>query len=104
MYDRLWAAHASGLPANRYGSGYGTWYTPGMNGPKPRRWIALLAVSANDPSERPWNAPRNAMMPSRFVEYLASLIAASVASVPELPKKLRTGPSIGTIDASSSAR
>jgi hypothetical protein len=32
------------------------------------------------------------------------LIAASVASVPELPKNVRTSPSIGTIDASSSAR
>jgi hypothetical protein len=30
-------------------------------------------------------------------------MAASVASVPELPKKVRTSPSIGTIADSSSA-
>ena len=74
-----------------------------MNGPNPRRWMALLAVSDSDPSERPWNAPRKAMMPGRFVWYLASLIAASVASVPELAKNVRTSPAIGTIAASSSA-
>ena len=28
---------------------YGAWKTPGMNGPKPRRWTGLLAVSASEP-------------------------------------------------------
>ena len=44
------------------------------------------------------------MMPCRFVRYRDSLIAASVVSVPEFAKNVRTSPSIGAIDASSSAR
>src|SRR4030095_2360795 len=75
-----------------------------MKGPNPRRWIALLAVSDSDPSDRPWNAPRNAITPWRFVKYLDSLIAASVVSVPEFAKNVRTSPSIGAMDASSCAR
>ena len=104
MKARHCAAHASALPAKRYTSGYGAWYTPGMNGPNPRRWMALLAVSDSDPSDRPWNAPRNAITPWRFVKYLDSLIAASVVSVPEFAKNVRTSPSIGAMDASSCAR
>jgi len=63
----------------------------------------LLDVAASDPSVRPWNEPRNAMMFIRFVWYFASLRAASLASVPELPKNERTSPSIGTMAAISSA-
>ena len=39
----------------------------------------------------------------RFVYHFASFSEASTASVPELPKNDRTGPSIGAIDDISSA-
>jgi hypothetical protein len=41
------------------------------------------------PVVRPWNAPRKAMMAVRRVEWRASLMAASTASVPELVRKTR---------------
>ena len=42
-------------------------------------------------------------MLKRFEWYLASLIDASTASVPEFPKNVRTGPVIGAISAIASA-
>src|SRR5690242_13159487 len=70
-------------------SPYGAWYTPGSSGPNRPRYFALLAVSERLPSERPWNAPRNAITFVRPVAWRASLIAASTASVPELPRNTR---------------
>jgi hypothetical protein len=65
----------------------------------------LLAVSASDPIERPWNAPKNAMTLCRPVTNLASFSAASFASVPELLKNDRCGPGIGAMaDISSPSR
>ena len=40
-------------PDSDSSSAYGAWYTPGISGPKPRRWIALLAVSDSAPIVRP---------------------------------------------------
>jgi hypothetical protein len=50
----------------------------------------LLDVADSAPSVRPWNDPRNAMRLNRLLVYRASLIAASIASAPELLKNDRT--------------
>jgi hypothetical protein len=50
--------------------------------------VCRFAVSASAPVLRPWKAPCAAMMPGRPVRR-ASLIAASIDSVPEFVKKTR---------------
>ena len=80
---------------------YGAWKIPGRSGPKPAWYFAFEAVSDSEPYVRPWKAPRNATMYGRLVAKRASLMDASTASVPELPRKARTLPEIGAMRASS---
>ncbi len=60
------------------------WRTPGTSGWNGSR-MAGLPVSESDPIVRPWNALSSAMISVRPVRR-DSLIAASIASAPELPK------------------
>ena len=69
--------------------------------PNPPRWRAFDAVSERLPSERPWKAPKKAITFGRPVEWRASLIAPSTASVPELARNTRAG-CIGALAASRS--
>ena len=61
-----------------------------------RRIILSVGVADSEPRVRPWNAPRIVMMSTTsvarvsFAYFRASLIAASLASVPELQKKARS--------------
>jgi hypothetical protein len=62
----------------------------------------LLLVRLTAPVERPWNAPRKAMIAVRRVAQRASLMAPSVASVPELVRNTRFLLGPGAIRASRS--
>jgi len=65
----------------------------------------LLAVRLNPPYVRPWNAPRKAITAGRPVEWRASLIAPSTASVPEFDRNTRflLGPGASLASRSHSA-
>ena len=68
---------------------------PGTSGSKPC-WYFSFGVADSAPSVRPWKAPRIVMMSTTsvarvsFAYFRASLMAASLASVPELQKKARS--------------
>jgi hypothetical protein len=72
-----------------------TYLKPGTSGSKPC-WYFSLGVAESAPSVRPWKAPRMVMMSTTsvarvsFAYFRASLIAASIASVPELQKNARS--------------
>lgn len=53
---------------------------------RPSASFHILAVKEREPRVRPWKAPVKPMKRERSVLYMASLMAASTASVPELPK------------------
>ncbi len=55
------------------------------------------------PNVRPWNPPRNAMIPGRPVTRRASLSAPSIASEPEL-RNITESSGSGNVAASSVAR
>jgi hypothetical protein len=73
----------------------GTYLKPGSSGSKPC-WYFSVGVAERAPMVRPWNAPRMVTMSTRslakvsFAYFRASLIAASLASVPELQKNARS--------------
>ena len=76
----------------------GTKWTPGSSGPKPRRTLSCPVIDTA-PSDRPWKEPSREM-----ISYFSSRIAVpwariilmppSIASAPELQKKLRFNPLI----------
>ena len=66
----------------------GAYWKPGSIGPRPS-WYFGWAVADTLPIVRPWKPPVKVMILYRcpFVRSRTSLIAASLASVPELQKK-----------------
>jgi dihydrofolate synthase/folylpolyglutamate synthase len=74
-----------------------------MEGLRTASWPGRLEVRESEPYVLPWKAPANAMMRCRLVWKRASFIAASIASVPELPRNDRFGLGPGTISLSFSA-
>src|SRR5204863_8289366 len=85
-------------------SPYGAWETSPSSGEKWRRWAGLDAVSERAPIERPWKQPKNAIIRGRLVMYRASLIAASIASVPELARNVCFADLPGAVEQSFSAK
>jgi hypothetical protein len=47
--------------SGRYGFGYGTCVTPGIDGAKPFCCVYLLDVNESEPIVRPWKPPRKPM-------------------------------------------
>ena len=62
-----------------------------------------MPVALNAPVVRPWNPPFMAMMPFLPVNFLATRIAASFASAPELQKNTLPNPGAAEMSASAAS-
>jgi hypothetical protein len=76
--------------------------TPSRSGSKAARF-AGWPVTLSAPAVRPWNEPSSATTPGLPVALRAYLIAASIASAPELQKNARAPPNRSDSRSASSA-